>query len=71
MEVRIQGDVEGGTNWEIRIDIYVLLRVKQIAKWEPAVLTGSSARCSAMTLRGGIRGREGQEGEDIHTHTHS
>lgn len=33
-------------------DIYALLRVKQKAKWEPAVSTGSSARCSAMSLRG-------------------
>ena len=47
-------------NWEIRIDIYTLPCVKQIASWKLLYSTGSSALCSVMTR--GVQGREVQEG---------
>ena len=43
---------EGGTNWEIKIDIYTLPCVKQIARENLLQSTGSSAQCSVMTYRG-------------------
>ena len=48
---------EGGTSWEIRIDMYTLLWVKRIASGEKLLYsTGSSARCSVMAWRGGRGG---------------
>ena len=44
---------EGGTSWEIRIDMYTLLCMKQIASGKLLYVTGSSARCSVMAWRGG------------------
>ena len=41
-----QGIRGGGTNWEIRIDIHILLCVKQIASAQGAQL------CSGMTYKG-------------------
>ena len=40
---------KGGTNWEIRIDIYTLPCEKWIASGNLLYSTGSSARCSVMT----------------------
>ena len=64
------GKREGGTNWEIRIDIYTLPCVKQIASGNLLYSTGSSAWCSVMTQMGGMGGggREVQEGRDICIH---
>ena len=50
------GEGEGGTNWEIRIDIYIPPCVKQVASWKLLQNIGSSARCSVMIQRGGRRG---------------
>ena len=44
---RLEGD--GGTNWEIRIDIYTLPCVKLRASRTMLYSTRSSARCSVMT----------------------
>ena len=46
------GEGEGGTNQEIRIDIYTLSCIKQIANGKLLYSTGSSARCSVMTSMG-------------------
>ena len=43
------GGGEGGTNWEMRIDIYTLPCVKQTASGKLLYSTGSSARCSVVT----------------------
>ena len=43
------GEGGGGTNWEIRIDIYTLPCVKLIASGNLLYSTGSSAQCSVMT----------------------
>ena len=56
------GEGEGGTNWEIRIDIYIPPCVKQVASWKLLQNIGSSARCSVMIQRGGRRGGWWQEG---------
>ena len=45
----IGGDVEGGMNWEIGVDIYALPCVKQIASGNLLYSAGSSARCSVMS----------------------
>ena len=63
------GEGEGGTNWEIRTDIYTLPSVKQTASGNLLYSTGSSARCSVMTYMGGTGGGgEVQEGRDIGLH---
>ena len=58
------GGGEGGSNWEIRIDIHTLTFIKQIASGKLLYGTGSSGCCSVMTQRGGIRvgGRLKREG---------
>ena len=43
------GEEEGGTNWEIRFDMFTLPCVKQIASGNLQGSTGSSARYSVMT----------------------
>ena len=55
-------------NWEIRTDTYTLPSVKQTAHGKLLYSTGCSAQCSAMTKRGGMGGREVQEGKDICIH---
>ena len=54
---------EAGMNLVIRIDVYTVPCVKQIASWNLLCSTGSSARCSVMTWRdemgGGQRGPSG------------
>ena len=59
-----EGEGEGGMNWEIRIDIYTLPCVKQIASGNLPYSRGSSARCSVMTWMGGMAwgGRSKREG---------
>ena len=59
------GEGEGGMNWEIRFDINILPCVKQIASGKLLYSTGSSVWCSVMTERGGMVGRDVQEGGDI------
>ena len=44
---------EGGTNWKTGIDMYTLPGVKHIASGKLVYRTGSSARRSVMTERGG------------------
>ena len=41
-------------NWEIGIDVYALLCVKQIASGNLLYTAGSSAQCSVMTWMGGM-----------------
>ena len=43
-----------GMNWEIGIDDYALLCVKQIASGNLLYTAGSSAQCSVMTWMGGM-----------------
>ena len=43
------GEGDGGTNWEIGIDIYILPCVKYIASGNLLYSTGSSAQCSVRT----------------------
>ena len=64
----MEGD--GETAWEIGTDIYTLPRVKQIASGTLLRNTGSSARCSAMTWRGGMRREVGgcSKREGIHVY---
>ena len=50
---------EGGINWESRIDIYTLLRVKQIASGNLLSNTGISAPCSVMAWGWGVQRWEG------------
>ena len=53
----------GETNWECRTDIHTLLCVKRGASGMLLGCTGSSAWCSAMTWRSGMRGwEEGSRG---------
>ena len=49
-------------NLEIRIDVYTLPCIKQIASWKLLYSTGSSALCSVMTYRTGVQGTEVQKG---------
>ena len=58
------GKGAGGTNWEIRIDIYIFPCVKQTTTGNLVYSTGSSVQCSVMTDLGrlGVGGREVQEG---------
>ena len=56
---------EGGMNWEASIDMYAPPCVKQL--WEAAVQTGGSAQRSRSSPRkGGMEGREVQDGRDAH-----
>ena len=38
-----------GTNWEIGIDIYTLLCIKQVTNENPLYGTGNSTQCSMVT----------------------
>ena len=58
---------EGGMNWEIRIDIYTLPCVKEIASGNLLYSTGSSALWRPRWVGWG-GGREVQEGGDICIH---
>ena len=63
------GEREGGMNWEIRIDIYTLPCVKQVASGNLVYSTGSPARCSVMTQMGGMGdggGRSKREGIQVY-----
>ena len=56
-------------NWEIETDIYTLPCIKQTAVRKMPYSTGSSARCSVVTWRGGMRVRwEGGSRERIHAY---
>ena len=41
-----RGGKEGGMNWKMRMDIYTLPCIKQVASGNLLYNTGSSARCS-------------------------
>ena len=43
---------EGGINWEIGIDIYILLYIKQITKKDLLYSTGNSSQYSVITYMG-------------------
>ena len=58
------GDGEGGTNWEIRIDIYILPCVEQITSRKLLYSPGSSAQCSEVIYMDWMGvGQEGGSGE--------
>ena len=62
MNLWTQGEADGGTNCEIRTDIYTLLCVKQIASRKLLSSTGCSAQWSVIILEGldggaGVGGR--------------
>ena len=44
-----QGGKGGGINWEIGIDIYILLYIKQITNKDLLCSTGNSSQHSVMT----------------------
>ena len=64
------GEGEGGTNWEIRIDIYILLCVEQITSRKLLYSPGSSAQCSEVIYMDwmGVR-QEGGSGEKGYIYT--
>ena len=41
--------LEGGMNWEIKIDVYILLCIKQITSENLLYNIGNSVQCSAVT----------------------
>ena len=43
------GEGADGMNWEIRIDIYTLLCIKQITNENLLYSTGNSTQCSVVT----------------------
>ena len=47
---------EGGMNWETGIEVCAVSCTKQIASGNLLYSTGSSARCSLVTSRGGMGG---------------
>ena len=47
-----QGGKGGGINWEIGIDIYTLLYIKQITNKDLLYSTGNSTQYSVMTYMG-------------------
>ena len=47
-----EGKGKGGINWEIGIDIYTLLYIKQITNKNVLYSTGNSFQCSVMTSMG-------------------
>ena len=49
------GEGEGGTNRESGPDMYTLRCVKWMASGKLLHITGSSAQCSVMASRGGMR----------------
>ena len=59
MQMQTQGEGEGGMNWKIRIDVYTLPCVKEIASGKLLCSTGNSVWWSVM------RGREGFKREGI------
>ena len=54
-------------NWEVKIDIYTVLCVRQTASRKLLYSTGSSAWCSVMSWR--VGGREVQKEEDRYVYT--
>ena len=44
-----RGERRGGINWEIGIDIYILLYIKQITNMDLLYSTGNSTQYSLMT----------------------
>ena len=64
------GEREGGTNWEIRIDIYILLCVEQITSRKLLYSPGSSAQCSEVIYMDWMGvGQEGGSGEKGYIYT--
>ena len=54
-----QGGKGGGIDWEIGIDIYTLLCVKQVTNKDLLYSTGNSAQHSVMTYMGEESKKEG------------
>ena len=48
----LPGEVDGEINWEIGIDIYTLLYIKQITNKNPLYSTGNSVQYSVMAYMG-------------------
>ena len=61
------GEEEGRLNREIRIDIYTLPWVKQVASGNLLYSTGSSTRCSVTIQMGGMKRVGGREGICVNT----
>ena len=55
----VEGEVEGGMNWESSIGIYIWPCVEQRANRNSLYSTGTSAWCSVTTWRGGMEVHEG------------
>ena len=47
-----RGESQGEINWEIRIDIYTLLYIKQITNKDLLYSTGNSTQYSVMAYMG-------------------
>ena len=54
-----RGEGEGGMNWEIGIDIYTLLCIKQITNENLLYSTGNSTQYSVVTYMGKESKKEG------------
>ena len=52
VRIGIKGERGGGINWEIRIDIYTLLNIKQITNKDLLYSTGNSTQYFVMTYMG-------------------
>ena len=52
MVTKGESDREGGLNWEIGIDIYTLLYIKQITDKDLWYSTGNSTQYSVVTYMG-------------------
>ena len=63
-----QGGWEGEGGLGGKIDMYTRACVKQMARGKLLHRAGSSAWCSVMPWRGGVGGREAQEGGDSCLH---
>ena len=60
---------EGGMNGESSNDIYILSCAKQTVSGKLLNNTGSPARCSVTTWRGGVGGGQGASREGIYIDT--
>ena len=63
MVTKGESDREGGLNWEIGIDIYTLLYIKQITDKDLRYSTGNSTQYSVVTYRG-----KGSEKEQMYVY---
>ena len=59
---------EGGTKWQVGTDIYATMR-KAGASGDLLYSLGSTAKCSGMTWKGWMDGRDGPRGRGYNTYS--